>query len=299
MNKHPRISIGIPAYNEEANIKQLLLNILNQHEISFVLDAVYVISDGNEDRTASEVRSVNDNRVQLHMNESRMGQVYAQNTIFTLANSDIVVILEADTNPQDENYLARLVDPIIADSNVGLVQGNTVPLPAHTFLGRSVQEQIEAYCAVSSKDCDARTRIISGRGGRAFARYVYKKMVWPDAVPEDAYAFLWCHTSSIPTVFQESAICHFRCSETFSDFLKERTKIAAGKKALEDYFSADEIRRVFSMSHRMRMQMFAEFFLRHPYYAVYYLLMSVVLAFSQKNKRFSDLWEMTISTKKL
>lgn len=293
------VSIGIPAYNEEANIGHLLSALLRQKEENFTLKEIIVVSDGSTDKTESIVRSFNDPRVHLIVNESRKGQVGAQNMIFTIAESDVVIILEADTVPQEINYLAQIVKPIFTNDKTGLVQGNSTPLPARTLFGSVLKVQTDIYHNISIKNPNVSTWTTSGRGGRAFARHVYKKLRWPNAVPEDSYAALWCRSCGISTVFQESAVCNFRCPETFSDFLKARTKTASGGKSLERYFATDTIQKVYTRPLHLRALMFAEFILQHPFYASYYLWLLFVLKFLQSSKQFSDFWEMTISTKNL
>ena len=52
MNKKLTVSVGIPAYDEEANIKSLLEAILQQRQENFILKSIIVVSDGSTDRTA-------------------------------------------------------------------------------------------------------------------------------------------------------------------------------------------------------------------------------------------------------
>ncbi len=219
--------------------------------------------------------------------------------IFKIVKSDVVVLMEADTIPRDINYLAQLIKPIILNDKIGLVQGNYAPLPARTLPGRALKAQTDTYHNISIKNHNVSIWITSGRGGRAFARHVYKKLCWPNAVPEDSYALLWCHSCDIPTVFQESAVCSFRSSETFSDFLKARTKIVSGEKSLETYFGMDNIEKIYSRPLHLRMRMFTDFILQHPFYTISYLWMLIALKFLQSNKQFSDFWEIAISTKNL
>ncbi|MEK7555766.1 MAG: glycosyltransferase family 2 protein [Patescibacteria group bacterium] len=297
--KKLEVSIGIPAYNEEANIGYLLHALLAQKEKNFTLKEIIVVSDGSTDKTAEITRSFTDIRIRLIVNKSRKGQVSAQNIIFTIAKSDVVVLLEADTIPLDINYLARLIEPIVVDNKIGLVQGNLTPLPARTSFGSVLKAQTDIYHNLSIKDRDVSQWITSGRGGRVFARHVYEKLRWPNAVPEDSYALLWCRSRGIPTVFQKSAVCNFCCPETFSDLLKTRAKIMSGKKSLEKYFDRDTIEKIYNRPRHLRMRMFAEFILKYPFYAIYYLWLLVALKFFQNSKPFSDFSEMTISTKNL
>ncbi|MEK7150866.1 MAG: glycosyltransferase [Patescibacteria group bacterium] len=292
------VTVGIPAYNEEANIKRLLYNVLNQREIGFSLDAVYVISDGSTDSTVSEVRTVSDPRVRLIINEQRRGQTHAQNMIFALAKSDAVVILEADTNPQGLEYIANLVNPIRKDSNVGLVQGGVQVLPAQTLIGRTYRAQIDTYYSILKKYEGVLEWVSTGRGGRAFSSIVYKTMLWPNAVPEDSYALLWCRDRGIKNVFQGSAVCSYRCSETISDLKVEQVKIRSGRKALERYFDLFSIQKVYDRPFSLRIKMVAALIVQSPFYALSFFIVKSRLYFMSKDGQFSDFWPVAVSTKK-
>ena len=80
--KKPTVTIGIPAYNEEANIGVLLRAIVKQRETDFVLKKIIVVSDKSTDNTANEVKKIKDSRIKLIENRVRRGKVYNQNKIF-------------------------------------------------------------------------------------------------------------------------------------------------------------------------------------------------------------------------
>ena len=51
MRKKLTVTIGIPAYNEEANVRNLLVSLLAQKETNFKLQEIIVVSDGSTDKT--------------------------------------------------------------------------------------------------------------------------------------------------------------------------------------------------------------------------------------------------------
>ena len=73
MYKKPTVTIGIPAYNEEANIKNLLDSILSQIQNNFIIDEIIVVSDGSSDKTADIVRSLNNSLINLIEDKERLG----------------------------------------------------------------------------------------------------------------------------------------------------------------------------------------------------------------------------------
>src|SRR5258708_1930824 len=247
MNKKTTVTIGIPVYNEEANIGTILDAILAQEETDFVMDKIFVISDESIDRTHEIVQSFikRDKRLQLIINEKRNGQISAQNKIFSLANTDIVVLFEADTVPEGTKYLHELIRPIVTNPKIGLVQGNTQPLPSHSIVGRILDRQVHAHYSFMVRTPAIVEWFTSGRGGRAFTKTVYKQLVWPPSVPEDVYAFLWCKKNNIETVFRRSAVCRYKIPQKFADLVKERQKIRSGEITMVHYFPKEHLDRIY------------------------------------------------------
>ncbi len=92
----PTVTVGIPAYNEERNIREILEGILAQEEDGFRIEKIIVASDGSTDKTADIVRSFRDPRIQLIAGRENRGQNYRQNQIIDHTNSDILVLFNAD-----------------------------------------------------------------------------------------------------------------------------------------------------------------------------------------------------------
>jgi len=133
-----RLSVGIPAYNEEANIGRLLKALLNQELPRWLkLEEVMVVASGCTDRTEDVVRSFEerDKRVKLVVEPERRGQTSAVNLLIRLLKGDVVVFMCADTLPS-RRALRELVRPLRSRPDVGAVVGRAVPLnDASTFWG--------------------------------------------------------------------------------------------------------------------------------------------------------------------
>ncbi len=80
-NQFIRCSVGIMAYNEEANIAQTLSAVLNQHGPSMQVEEIIVIASGCTDRTVPIVAEIalREPRVRLCIQEKREGKASAIN----------------------------------------------------------------------------------------------------------------------------------------------------------------------------------------------------------------------------
>lgn len=302
--KKVSVSIGIPAYNEEANIKNLLESVLKQKEKSFKIKEIIVVLDGCSDNTWQKVGEIKDKRIHIFENKKRKGQAWCQNKIFALADSEIVVLLEADTLPENSDYLVKLIEPILKNHLTGLVQGNFSPMKGESILERTLFVQISIYKKLNLDRPTDVYVLSSGRGGRAFNRSVYKKLVFPRSAPEDVYALLWCKSKNIKVVYQKTAICLYRCPQTISDYAKERLKIDSEKLTIRRFFPATLINKIYERSIIYRLKSFGQFLTAHPIEFFYYLYLSasanmLILPMKLRNNGFSDYWPTVPSTKKL
>jgi cellulose synthase/poly-beta-1,6-N-acetylglucosamine synthase-like glycosyltransferase/peptidoglycan/xylan/chitin deacetylase (PgdA/CDA1 family) len=116
----PRVTVVVPAHNEEAVIGKTIRSLLaSQYPDVRVL----VVDDGSTDSTAAAVKSHfhDDSRVQL-VSKSNGGKASALNVGLAMADTEIVVALDADTQFRSDTifHLTRA----FADARVAAVAGN-------------------------------------------------------------------------------------------------------------------------------------------------------------------------------
>lgn len=91
-------SVGVMAYNEEANIGRTLEAILNQTQHKTALAEILVVASGCTDNTVSVVQTMmaSEPRIQLLIQERREGKASAINLFLQHARSEILVMVGAD-----------------------------------------------------------------------------------------------------------------------------------------------------------------------------------------------------------
>lgn len=288
ITKKITITIGIPAYNEEKNIARLLDNVLHQKGKNFVIKKIIVVSDSSQDNTNEIVLNYKNKGVHLVCTPNRKGQIYGQNLIFKLAKSDLVVLFEADTYPQNEYYLSRLIKPLLKNKKIGLVQGSMKPLKTETIIEKALAMQFKKFSKIILTYDSQKNPIPSGRGGRVFTKTVYKNLVWPASVPEDEYAFLWCFSNGIKTFLEKSAICYFRLPQTFSEYTKSMQKNKSASITINKHFSSETISHAMPTSYKEKALVLFYFFFKNPVLCSIYLLLRIGILFKAKDLKFTD-----------
>ena len=134
------ISIGICAYNEEANIGKLLKSLQQQKTILADIKEIIVVSSGCTDKTNEITESFckNDSRIVLIKERERKGKASAVDLFLEQAKGDICILESADTITS-ENTIEQLCLPFL-DENVGIVGAHPVPVDTSSnFVGFAVQ----------------------------------------------------------------------------------------------------------------------------------------------------------------
>ena len=176
MRKKLTVTIGIPAYNEEANIGKLLRALLAQKQGNFVLKKIIVVSDGGTDKTDNIVTSFNGRLVKLLRNTKRIGQPNVQNLITKKVNTDVLVLINADVLPRNKNFLAEIIRPFYLDSKVGIVGADTLSTKPRTFFEKIIITAREFKKSVYKEiNYGSNVYLCHGRA-RAFSKKLYKSI---------------------------------------------------------------------------------------------------------------------------
>ena len=200
MKREILVSIGIPAYNEEANIENLLESILSQKQDSFVLKEIIVISDGSTDRTVQEAKKVSDERVKVIEGIERRGQAYRQNEICSRANADFLVLLNADILIKNNSLFIKLMKASQNKKNVGIIVSRATTLSHSNFIGK-ILEWHAAWKRKLYEQINNDNIYLSHGLMRVFPKRVYKKLQWQKSWAEDAYSYLFIKKLELDFVY--------------------------------------------------------------------------------------------------
>jgi len=119
-NNFPRISVIIPAHNEERCIKATIESVLNAKYPSE--REIIVVNDGSKDRTEKIVKEISKKNKEVRLiNIEHSGKANAINHGIKKAKNEILVVLDADSRVKDD-ALIKIVEPFF-DEKIGAVSG--------------------------------------------------------------------------------------------------------------------------------------------------------------------------------
>ena len=216
------ITVGICAYNEEANIERTLRSLFSQESGVYALDSVVVVSSGSTDRTDSIVESMIPEFpcIRLICQEKREGKNSAINLILREKGTEIVVLLNADNILGSPDSLNRLIEPF-SDPKVGVVGGHPVLVNASDILSGFTSNLVwTMHHHVSN---------ISPKIGELIAfRDIGMKLPSESGSDEDRLK-ADLETSGYSTVCAPCAVVFNRGPETISDFFRQRVRVNVGE----------------------------------------------------------------------
>jgi cellulose synthase/poly-beta-1,6-N-acetylglucosamine synthase-like glycosyltransferase len=223
----PRVSVLIPAYNEQDVIVETLGAALASDHAPL---EVIVVDDGSSDATAACVleASGHDPRVSL-IRQANQGKPAALNRGLAHAAGEVIVTIDADT-VIEPHALSRLVRHF-ADSRVGAVAGNAKVANRDRWLTRW-----QALEYVTSQNLEKRAfgllnciTVVPGAVGAWRAATLRECGGFPtDTVAEDTDLTLAIRRRGWRILYDETAIGHTQAPETPDALLRQRFRWTFG-----------------------------------------------------------------------
>lgn len=215
-----RVSVGVFAYNEAANIGFLLDALLSQKLQLAQIDEIIVVSSASTDGTDEIVSdySRKDTRIRLITEAERRGKSAAINTFMAEATCPICVIESADTIPA-EDTIEKLVAPYI-DETIGMTGGRPVPVNnPETFMGYAVHLLWRLHHRMALQQAKL--------GEMVSFRRIFESIP-PESAVDEASIEALIRNAGLQLRYVGNAIIHNKGPEKLSDFIKQRRRIQSG-----------------------------------------------------------------------
>ncbi len=225
------ISVGIAAYNEEANIGNILGRLTNQKlPEDITLKEIIVVASGCTDRTEEIVKEfAKENKtIRLLIQEKREGKASAVNLFIKNATGDILVLESADTLPL-EDTIENLVKPF-SNPKIGMTGGHPIPInDPEKFIGFVVHLIWDLHHNISLKNVKL---------GEVIAfRNIIDEIPY-DTATDEVYIGALVKEKGYDLTYVPDAIVYNKGPESISDLIKQRKRIYIGHlhlKSTQEY----------------------------------------------------------------
>lgn len=229
-------SVGVMAYNEEANIQRTLQAIMQQQSEKTCLYEIIVVASGCTDQTVPIVQELMQSEpcLKLIVQEQREGKASAINLFLQQAISPILVMVGADIIPE-KDALEKLCLHF-TDAAVGMVGARPVPVnDQYTFVGHAVHMLWRLHDRVARH---------SPKLGEVVAfRNLISRIPTDTAVDEISIEALITR-NGLKLAYEPTAIIYNKGPMTVRDFLAQRRRIHAGhlKIQTQEHYQASTMR---------------------------------------------------------
>lgn len=298
MHKKKSVTVVVPAYNEEKNIRSVIQSVLRQNEKNYRLNKIVVLSDGSTDNTVSEVLKTKNKKIILINDSKRIGKVKRLNYAFSRNESDILIQFDADVKLKDRNTIVKLVMPFVRNNKTAIVYGNPIPEKSKTYIGQL------AYFGFNSWE-EAKKMAHADRYNcygciTAFSKAFLENYRLPEDqfYAEDTHSFYYAKQHDYVTYFQKSAGVYFKLPATFPDYVKQMNRYLNTANELKPIFGEEMIYKYETITYVIKLKAFMKNSLKYHITIVagYFILQIMTNIYTVFHKQ-NNLWGISPSSK--
>ncbi len=297
-DKQVTVSIGIPAYNEEGNIKKLLDSLLSQQRESFSLLEIIVVSDGSTDNTTKIIKDIKTPFIKLIDKPEREGKVAALNTIFQMSQGDILVSMDADISlNKDVNFLERFISQIQKEE-LKIATVKTLPVPGSNLLENSLNFSILIQDKIRSRWNDS-DNYLSFRGSCiGIHSELVKRIIFPSGLTNDD-AFIYFRSKELGYTAKcfNNCVVYYRSPARLGDYANQAIRFRKSQEELEKYIDKSVL--CYEIPRNILLKALFSAFISHPLYFISYLVFFSLSRIKTIGKQNVQLRQMATSTKSI
>jgi len=222
----PKISLIIPAHNEELVIEEKIKNSLAIDYPRELYDIV-IVSDGSEDNTNEIINryATQYNNISFHSYPKRQGKANALNVAISHSKGDILVFTDANVMFKKESI--RQLISNFSDPQIGGACGKVLLYSSISkeILGEGLYMKYERY--IHEAESKIKTMIGTDGGMYAIRKTLYKPLA-PKTILDDFVIAMQVVAESYSIVYEDKAIGYEEASAAMEDEFKRKVRIFAG-----------------------------------------------------------------------
>jgi glycosyltransferase involved in cell wall biosynthesis len=226
----PLVSIAVPAYNEEAQIRGAVESLIRQ-DYPANLRQILVISDASTDRTDEIVNEYRSAGVELLRMPVRGGKTAAENASCAVLRGEIII--NSDSSVRLHPAAVRLLVEAMADPQVGVASTRDVSTVAGADIANATEAGYVDY-EMRVRHLETLTGGIVGASGSGYAirAHLHRIPIRSD-LSRDFSAALTARAHGYSAVSADGALCYVpRTTSLKSEYRRKVRTIARGVETL-------------------------------------------------------------------
>jgi len=294
MSKKLAISIGIPAYNEETNIQNLLNSIREQKEENFSLKEILVVSDGSSDKTEERVKELKDRRIILIADQKRQGKSKRLNQIFRLFKGDALFLFDADIFVKNKYFFADVIKNTDFTHNA-LVSVKTIPLPSSNLFERFLNYSVAFQMDIREKWNNGNNYLAFRGSFLALDKKFAKSIELPSGlINNDTVLYFLAVKKGYTPRYLKSIAVYYKSPTTFRDHLSQSSRFQSSFEEMQKFLTVDK--HDYSIPKNIFVFTMVKYFLKNPFHFFGYLVIAIITR-CLRQKKVKSAWTIASSTK--
>jgi phosphatidyl-myo-inositol alpha-mannosyltransferase len=299
-NHQPTITLAIPAYNEQENIKNLLSDVISQKLTKLTITSILIYLDGCTDGTEKEALSIKDKRIIIIKGQNRQGLATALNTLFSKASSEILVVLNADTRIVDKQFIEKISSPIAFD-NIDLTSSRLSNFSDNNRIQSALRFSMDLKESIFSH-LRAGDNVYTCHGpARAFSKKFYKSLHIKHSAGEDMYSYLYAKHEGYSYQYISTAEIYYQLPNNLTDHFRQSGRYSLSKKNMTREFDEKFVSDQFQIPVLLTLNHFVKAFGKRPIDSIIYLTLFLFSAVQGSFTGVSQVntWTVAGSSKKI
>jgi len=298
MKKKVTVTIGIPAYNEEANIGYLIDSILNQERTSYVIESIVVLNDGSTDKTKNMVLNLAQKNAEISCLDdgNRLGKIERLNQVFKMNKSNILILFDADLMLSSTNVIESMISKF--EKGVALVCPDKYPLQSKTFIEKLINYLYDLFYQI-------RIDLHGGDNLHNFTTCAFgiteefaKKLYYPKNIyPITKFTYLAAIKNGLKFKLAKEVRVYYRSPNNLKDYCLQVNRFS-NVLALNKLYYGIWIDNVAHIPLLLKVKVFLRMFLSNPFLFILAIMLRIYVRFKRKGTSGS-IWELAVSSKKL
>ncbi len=242
------VLIGIPAYNEEKNILNLLDCLIRQKRNNYDLHAIVVACDGSTDSTPALVNEYSQKHKEVILKDDRQrkGKSERLNDFYRDLKADVFFAIDADVTFKDDDIIDNMVT-CFQDPKIGLTAANDAPLPGKNFVGKCCEAYEDFWTETVNRVKDGNNvHAHPGHVSAGSREFLSRVRIPSDIVADDHFLYFECIKKGF--IFRSCRLSngYIKVPETFADFMRQSTRFYDSAEQIKKYFgeTAEEAYRI-------------------------------------------------------
>lgn len=294
------VTVGIPAFNEEKNIENLIRSVIGQKNNNYSLSEIMVVSDGSTDGTDSIVKRLKKRyrSVTLLSDGNRRGKGRRLMELYKRNRSDIFIQFDGDTVLGGRHVIEDLIRPF-KSRKVAVVGGNGQPVFPDSFFGKLLYKWNRIWYEVR-KDSGGETIHNAHSFALALRKDFVRRIDFHPAITSEGQ-YIYCKTRSLNYRYHYavSARVYYRLPENIHDYLRQINRSKNEAEILKNIFGSN-ISSYYLLPGKKKKEVLVNNVLNDPFFTILSGVVTTVLSFfpGRSSRRTDGTWLTAVSTKK-